>query len=606
MKTQNPSIFRSLGVGLAVVLGILFFAYGFQVTDISLEETRDPRRQESLTRVLRAIAQPAILEYEKEEFIVTHPIWISCPSGGVDVPEPETDLPYLIITPPCADPRDEITIEGFNFEPNTKGPINLIPPSGVTLQLGNAEVDSAGHFIATVTLPNRQPVDEPQEIRVVTRRNVGVPKFTRTAHDTWDKIVETVFMALLATAFGTLLAVPISFFAARNLMKEVTSPLSVAALSILAWPVGIFAGLQISRWLSGVNEMFTANLSMNLGGLIVAPAVSWFAARWAIHPVEEHPPALPLRIVRFVVIIVAAFLGVLSVRLLGNLAFVLGDSLSPLLGPFGFVGTFISDLGEITTILVSAVVVLGVGAFVGGVGSQLGQALYERLPKLTVRLLNFPLGAAAGAVLFAILGGVVDWLYQFNDPALTLWWPAGVGAVLGAFVALRAWQEDVMATGLAVYYVFRTILNALRSIEALIMVIVFAVWVSIGPFAGVLALSLHTIAALAKLYSEQVESILPGPLEAVKATGATRLQMIVYAVIPQIIPPYISFTIYRWDINVRMSTIIGFAGGGGIGFLLQQNINLLNYRAASAQMFAIAIVVATMDYISSWLRERVV
>jgi phosphonate transport system permease protein len=92
----------------------------------------------------------------------------------------------------------------------------------------------------------------------------------------------------------------------------------------------------------------------------------------------------------------------------------------------------------------------------------------------------------------------------------------------------------------------------------------------------------------------------------VTATGATRLQMIVYAVVPQIVPPYISFTMYRWDINVRMSTIIGFAGGGGIGFLLQQNIRLLDYRAASVQMLAIAIVVASMDYTSAMIRERFV
>ena len=97
-----------------------------------------------------------------------------------------------------------------------------------------------------------------------------------------------------------------------------------------------------------------------------------------------------------------------------------------------------------------------------------------------------------------------------------------------------------------------------------------------------------------------------GPLEAITATGANRLQTIIYAVIPQIIPPYISYTMYRWDINVRMSTIIGFVGGGGIGFLLQQNINLLNYRAASTQMLAIAVVVASMDYLSSVLREKYV
>jgi phosphonate transport system permease protein len=143
-------------------------------------------------------------------------------------------------------------------------------------------------------------------------------------------------------------------------------------------------------------------------------------------------------------------------------------------------------------------------------------------------------------------------------------------------------------------------------VEAVIMAIVFVIAVGIGPFAGVLALGLHTIVSLAKLYSEQVESISAGPLEAIQATGANRLQTIIYAVIPQIVPPYISYTMYRWDINVRMSTIIGIVGGGGIGFVLIQNINLLNYRAASAQMIAIAIVVSMMDYISSVMREKYV
>jgi phosphonate transport system permease protein len=130
--------------------------------------------------------------------------------------------------------------------------------------------------------------------------------------------------------------------------------------------------------------------------------------------------------------------------------------------------------------------------------------------------------------------------------------------------------------------------------------------VGLGPFAGSLALALHTVAGLAKLYSEQVESILPGPIEAVTSTGATRLQNVVYAVVPQIVPPYIAFTLYRWDINVRMSTIIGFAGGGGIGFLLQQNINLVQYRAASVQMLAIAVVVSSLDFLSARIRDRIV
>jgi phosphonate transport system permease protein len=201
---------------------------------------------------------------------------------------------------------------------------------------------------------------------------------------------------------------------------------------------------------------------------------------------------------------------------------------------------------------------------------------------------------------------MVAWLYEFNNPTTTIWLPILVGAGLGLAGSLALYRRQSVGVGLATYYGARTVFNGIRAIEPLVMVIIFVVWVGIGPFAGAIALALHTTAALAKLYSEQVESINLGPLEAVKATGATRLQTIVYAVAPQIVPPYISFTMYRWDINVRMSTIIGFAGGGGIGFLLQQNINLLNYRAAAVQMLAIAIVVATMDYISSRLRERFV
>ncbi len=200
----------------------------------------------------------------------------------------------------------------------------------------------------------------------------------------------------------------------------------------------------------------------------------------------------------------------------------------------------------------------------------------------------------------------IDWFYQFNNPAVTIWWPAGIGAVIGLALALLVAPKQSLPIGMVIYAIIRTILNGTRSIEALVMAIVFVTWVGLGPFAGALALGLHTIAALSKLYSEQVESIMEGPLEAVTATGANRLQTIVFAVVPQIIPPYISFTMYRWDINVRMSTIIGFVGGGGIGFVLQQNVNLLNYRAASVNMLAIAVVVASMDYISSSLRERFV
>jgi len=182
---------------------------------------------------------------------------------------------------------------------------------------------------------------------------------------------------------------------------------------------------------------------------------------------------------------------------------------------------------------------------------------------------------------------------------------AVIFAIPVSFLAARNLMIGNPVT-MVIYYAVRTVLNIQRSIEPLIMAIIFVVWVGLGPFAGVLALAVHSIAALGKLYSEAVESIDPGPIEAIVSTGANRLQTIVYAVIPQIIPPYIAFTIYRWDINVRMSTVIGFVGGGGIGYLLQQWIRLLKYEEAGAAVWAIALVVAIMDYASAKVREKIV
>jgi len=159
--------------------------------------------------------------------------------------------------------------------------------------------------------------------------------------------------------------------------------------------------------------------------------------------------------------------------------------------------------------------------------------------------------------------------------------------------------------GTVVYYTVRTTLNLLRSIEPLIMAILFVVWVGIGPFAGVLALGFHSIASLGKLFSEQIESIDKGPVEAITSVGARPLQVMIYGVIPQVILPCLALSFYRWDINVRMSTIIGFVGGGGIGFLLQQWISLLKYNEAGTALLAIAVVVIVLDILSAKVREKI-
>jgi phosphonate ABC transporter permease subunit PhnE len=302
----------------------------------------------------------------------------------------------------------------------------------------------------------------------------------------------------------------------------------------------------------------------------------------------------------------AFFTGVITLFLASMVLNDVGTWLSTRIGGLGFLGSFVASVGEILWLFVSALIALVTGFAFMFVGSRLGIALRKRVPDSAAGAVNLVLAAIAGAAAVIVLAQAIGWLYEINDPMKTIWIPAAIGAVLGLMGAFLARGKESVGVGLTIYYAARTVFNAIRAIEPLVMVIVFVVWVGLGAFAGSIALALHTTASLAKLYSEQVESISLGPVEAIKATGATRMQTIIYAVAPQIVPPYISFTMYRWDINVRMSTIIGFAGGGGIGFLLQQNINLLNYRAAAVQMLAIAIVVASMDYISSRLRERFV
>ncbi|TLM99864.1 hypothetical protein FDZ74_17400, partial [bacterium] len=146
---KKRSFLRSLLIGLGIVVALVIYAYGFQVTKVNLDETRDPKRQTQLTRILRALARPDLIEYDKDEFTVSLPVYTPCAKEPASTTPAGGDGPYLVMTPACADPGSEVVVEGFNFERNTNGPLNFIPPSGVSLQIGTIQTDSAGHFSIT-------------------------------------------------------------------------------------------------------------------------------------------------------------------------------------------------------------------------------------------------------------------------------------------------------------------------------------------------------------------------------------------------------------------------------------------------------------------------
>lgn len=435
---------------------------------------------------------------------------------------------------------------------------------------------------------------------------VRSPRWSQNAIDTVDKIIETVFLALLATTVGTIIAVPLSFIAAKNLMRDVRIPALQVSLAILGIPVGIVLGILAANLTANLVDLLPD--SAWLYGAIVL-VLAWVVVR-LLRMSVPMPGSPTSRTVRMASGLGAAVGILVAGQSLARFAEV-GGSWFAANFPSGlaFLGRFVATNGDILATIFTLLAALTGAGILALLGSRLGYVIGGRViggraPDALRNTLTILSMAAAGALVGLGFGQVIAWLYQIVNTRTTVWTPLIAGAVVGAVIGWRGLVKRQLGAGLSVYYVSRTVFNTLRSIEPLVMAIVFVIWVGLGPFAGSLALGLHTVAALAKLYSEQVESINQGPLEAVRATGATRLQTIVYGVVPQIVAPYISFTMYRWDINVRMSTIIGFVGGGGIGFLLQQNIGLLDYRAAAAQMLAIAIVVATMDYISSRLRER--
>lgn len=185
---------------------------------------------------------------------------------------------------------------------------------------------------------------------------------------------------------------------------------------------------------------------------------------------------------------------------------------------------------------------------------------------------------------------------------------ATIVAVPIAFVLSFLCAKNIMGgttLGYSIYATLRLIFNVSRSIEPILWAIIFSVWVGFGPFAGMLALMIHSVASLSKQYSEIVETVEDGPIEGIQSTGAGRIQTIWFAIVPQIILPHISYTIYRWDINVRMATIIGFVGGGGIGTMLLEYQGQARWPQVGTIIVVIAFVVWLMDTFSSYVREAV-
>jgi phosphonate transport system permease protein len=169
-------------------------------------------------------------------------------------------------------------------------------------------------------------------------------------------------------------------------------------------------------------------------------------------------------------------------------------------------------------------------------------------------------------------------------------------ALLGSANLVPAW----------VYQPIRRVMDACRAINEMVFAMLFVVAVGLGPFAGVLALWIHTTGILAKLFSEAVESIDPQPVEGIRSTGAGALHEILYGVIPQVMPLWISFALYRFESNVRSATVVGMVGAGGIGVVLWEIIRGFQYAETCAVMLIIIATVTCIDLLSARIRRALV
>ena len=467
-------------------------------------------------------------------------------------------------------------------------------------------------------------------------------------------LIETIAMGLLATLFSTILAIPLSFLAAHNIMSRVPGGSVIyyvmrAFLNIVRAVDTIVWGLIIIVW-------------VGLGSFagMIALTIHSVAALGKLFSEEiEHIDTGPVEAVRATG---------------GNLLQVIRYAIIPQIIPPFLAYTLLRwDINMRSATVVGFVAGGGIGFFVIetirlGAYPQYGAALWSVAVVIIIvdtisarwrdnilrdqpreitgtgprwpKILRTSIYAILGLALFAYCYVVTEInLNALFEPAPTFWrlisdflsfdltpdiinlvvkqilvtiFQAMLATTLGALIALPfSFLAAHNLTGRSpatawIYGLVRSIFNVLRSIEAMLYVAIFVFWVGIGPFAGMLALAVTTFALIGKLFSEAIENIDPGPIEAVTASGANILQVVNYAILPQIVPPFVSYLIYQWDINIRMATIIGFAGGGGIGLTLYTYFGSLQYHKAGTVVAIIVIVVALMDFASAKLRENLV
>lgn len=263
-------------------------------------------------------------------------------------------------------------------------------------------------------------------------------------------------------------------------------------------------------------------------------------------------------------------------------------------------------------------------------------ALHARLdkPRSIRDRLQFAGLLIAGALFYAICLNVADIslakLWQ-GLPRLANWasraWPPDISEL--GILSYRAAETVAMATvgvsfgalisvpicllaarnltpSLWLYYPARWFLNVLRGIDSFVFALIFVAAVGLGPFAGVMGIAIHVAGSIAKLWAEQIETAEQGPLDAATMSGASRIKVGLFALLPDVMPSLTSILLYMWEFNVRSSTVLGIVGAGGIGQELKNSMDLLQFDRLLTILLIILAMVTAIDTLTSWLRRKLI
>jgi phosphonate transport system permease protein len=669
---------RSSSRWLAFLLpAAVIYIIAWQTTDVRLD--RLISRFSDAKTVFTAISQPDLFTRDTVQQSGQISFWVPCTTPPQPLPQPGGPYP-VSIDKSCGVAGDTVTLHGENFLPGEVGTIHMYAVGGTN----EAQIFNNGQAVQPVVGPDGKfditfqitkfaeaegvdpahPLEKSIEARFV--QEVGPIKPSDTFYDLIlgrtnevgvfvpSKILETLALGILATIFSTILAVPLSFLAAHNIMTRVPGGSIVyyvmrAFLNFVRAVDPIIWGLIIISWLglgpmtgvvaltihstAALAKLFSEEIEhIDLGPVeaVTSTGANMLQVlRYAVVP-QIYPPFLAFTLLRWDInmrsatiigFVAGGGIGAFVVEMIRQggyrqyaaslwviaLVIMLIDYISGvwrqriLQGSTKSIETTPRPFyRSIRSLVILAIVV---AAFV--YSWQLARIdlrkVFEPSPTFGQVVSDFAHIDLSPTVLDPVLKQMLITIFQ----ALIATTFGGVLAIPFSFFAARNLAGSGRGSRI-IYFVTRSLFNILRSIETLLYVAIFVFWVSVGAFAGALALAVTTFALIGKLFSEAIENIDPGPLEAISATGANRLQVIVYGIVPQIVPPFVSYAIYQWDINVRISTVIGFTGGGGIGLLLLTYVGQLQYHKAGTIILFIVLVINAMDLASARIRERMV